>query len=228
MITIIAEDDKVFYSRFANLQEFEQADLDEGSLSLSELKYLLRAIESKRLRTDPTSLDILQSTITSRSSNGSGSLDPSLLLTKEDNTNKTDTIGEGSSVLYPTTKAVVSYVTGATTSFITSSSLTPYALETSVQQLEQTKADKVTLNDYALKASLNSKVDTTTFNTQLATKADVLTPLADAVSPRVVNSVPLYTLDGKGGYVLCSPDDWVHIGNDLYIPAYNGSVLGRQ
>lgn len=269
MITIIAEDDKVFYSRFANLQEFEQADLDEGLLSLSELKYLLKAIESKRLRTDPTSLSVLQSTINSRSSNGSGSLDPSLLLSKEDNTNKTDTIGAGSSVLYPTTKAVVSYVAGATTSFITSSSLTPYAFETSVQQLEQTKADKNTLNDYATKAELAEYPKTADvlvsleeqaegLESQIALKADVsvlsgyatkddlseafndipqdiatqldtklnkpVETAPETVTTPTVDSVPLYTLDNNGAYVLCTPDAWLNI-NGYLVPAYNQSTI---
>lgn len=206
MITIIAEDDKVFLSSFANLQEFEKADLDENLLSLSELKYLLRAIESKRLRTDPTSLGILQSTITSRSS--SGSLDQSLLLTKEDITNKTDTIVTGSSVLYPTTNAVVSYVSGATTSFITASSLTPYAFETSVQQLEQTKADTIHSHTISDVTGLESALENKLGLTSTATSATKL------ATPRTINGV---NFDGTAN---------ITVSDSTKLPTTGGTING--
>lgn len=40
----------------------------------------------------------------------------------------------------------------------------------------------------------------------------------------VVNSLPLYTLDNGGTYVLCTPDVWLNI-NGYYVPGYSAATV---
>lgn len=47
------------------------------------------------------------------------------------------------------------------------------------------------------------------------------------VQPKLVNSIPLYTLDNNGDYVLCKPDVWLDV-NGYYIPAYLKETLNLE
>lgn len=47
----------------------------------------------------------------------------------------------------------------------------------------------------------------------------------NTLSPTTVNSIPLYTLDNSGAYVLCEPDLYLKFG-DYYVPAYSAGTLG--
>ena len=45
-----------------------------------------------------------------------------------------------------------------------------------------------------------------------------------ATNPTTVSSLPLYTLDNAGNYVLCTPDAFVKVG-DYYVPAYSKQTV---
>lgn len=109
MITIKTADGKFFFSTFINLLEEEQAEVDETTLSLQELQYVVKSVDTGRILVEASDLDKVKTRIISLSS--SGEIDPSVLAGKEDKTNKADIVGEGSDTLYPTTNAVKEYIT---------------------------------------------------------------------------------------------------------------------
>lgn len=87
--------------------------------------------------------------------------------------------------------------------------------------------------------ALNDKVNFNTFDdlrntvTNLEEKINNITfdgftdkPIHN-VKPKLVNSIPLYTLDNNGDYVLCKPDVWLDV-NGYYIPAYLKETLNLQ
>lgn len=207
MITIRTANGKFFFSSFISLSEEKEAQIDETLLSLFDLKYLLTAIETARLESSLEDLDTLKATIVLReSSSGEGGVDPSVLLTKEDKINKVKVFGVGSDISYPTTNAVKSFVSAE----ITSLNLTTYAKTSVVNTSLNLKADKTQLNNYALKTEIPSLEQTS----------------GASVTPVLENRIPLYSLGTDGNFVLCTPNAWVKVGENLYMPAYTGEVLG--
>lgn len=72
----------------------------------------------------------------------------------------------------------------------------------------------------------------TTFNTQLnnyALKTEIplleRTPSSNTL-PVLANRVPLYSLGTDGNFVLCTPNAWIKLDENLFMPAYTGEVLG--
>lgn len=45
-------------------------------------------------------------------------------------------------------------------------------------------------------------------------------------NPVTVSTIPLYTLNNSGDYVLCKPDVFIKVGEDYFIPAYNRTTIG--
>lgn len=45
-------------------------------------------------------------------------------------------------------------------------------------------------------------------------------------NPSVTASIPLFTLNNAGDYVLCEPDVFIKVGEDYYIPAYSRTTIG--
>lgn len=109
MIIIKTADGKFFFSTFLNLLEEEQAEVDETKLTLQELQYIVKSVDTGRILVEAADLDKVKARIISLSS--SGEIDPSVLAGKEDKTNKADVVGEGSDTKYPTTNAVKEYIT---------------------------------------------------------------------------------------------------------------------
>ena len=103
-----------------------------------------------------------------------------------------------------------------------------------INLLMDTKVDKTSLESYqtdvttalAEKASIEIvEALGDEVNEVLRTITPVQTTVESASTPKV-NSIPLYTLNNNGDYVLCTPDSWLKIG-DLYIPAYTGATIGK-
>ena len=161
--------------------------------------------------------------ILSSSSGGGGDIDPALLGLKEDKSNKTTTIsGTGSNISYPTTSAVVNYMSGTLTSFKTSLELNTYARLSDLTSRLSTKVDKTQLMDYPTTIEVDTKIAAV----DLSSKADKLVEIPQsALDIPVSMGIPLYTLDTGGNYILCEPDSWVDIGNGMCIPAYSKSKL---
>ena len=226
MITITTGDGKFFFSDFVNLFEEQSAEIDENALDLKELQYLLSAYNTKRIyinEEDYVKVRDRIALLSASSSGGGGDIDPALLGLKEDKSNKTTTIsGTGSNISYPTTSAVVNYMSGTLTSFKTSLELNTYARLADMTSRLSTKVDKTQLIDYPTTVEVDNKIDAI----DLSSKADKLVeiPQSDLDIP-ISMGIPLYTLDTGGNYVLCEPDSWVDIGNGMCIPAYSKSKL---
>ena len=226
MITITTGDGKFFFSDFVNLFEEQSAEIDENALDLKELQYLLSAYNTRRIYTNEEDYVKIRDRIallSTSSSGGGGDIDPALLGLKEDKSNKTTTIsGTGSNISYPTTSAVVNYMSGTLTSFKTSLELNTYARLADMTSRLSTKVDKTQLMDYPTTIEVDTKIAAI----DLSSKADKLVEIPQsALDVPVSMGIPLYTLDTGGNYVLCEPDSWVDIGNGMCIPAYSKSKL---
>ena len=226
MITITTGNGKFFFSDFVNLFEEQSAEIDENALDLKELQYLLSAYNTKRIYTNEEDYVKIRDRIallSTSSSGGGGDIDPALLGLKEDKSNKTTTIsGTGSNISYPTTSAVVNYMSGTLTSFKTSLELNTYARLADMSSRLSTKVDKTQLMDYPTTIELDTKISAI----DLSSKADNLVEIPQsALHIPVSMGIPLYTLDTGGNYILCEPDSWVDIGNGMCIPAYSKSKL---
>ena len=226
MITITTGDGKFFFSDFVNLFEEQSAEIDENALDLKELQYLLSAYNTKRIyinEEDYVKVRDRIALLSASSSGGGGDIDPALLGLKEDKSNKTTTIsGTGSNISYPTTSAVVNYMSGTLTSFKTSLELNTYARLADMSSRLSTKVDKTQLMDYPTTIEVDTKIAAV----DLSSKADKLVEIPQsALDIPVSMGIPLYTLDTGGNYILCEPDSWVDIGNGMCIPAYSKSKL---
>ena len=226
MITITTGDGKFFFSDFVNLFEEQSAEIDENALDLKELQYLLSAYNTKRIyinEEDYVKIRDRIALLSTSSSGGGGDIDPALLGLKEDKSNKTTTIsGTGSNISYPTTSAVVNYMSGTLTSFKTSLELNTYARLADMTSRLSTKVDKTQLIDYPTTVEVDTKINAI----DLSSKADKLVEIPrSALDIPVSMGIPLYTLDTGGNYILCEPDFWVDIGNGMCIPAYSKSKL---
>ena len=226
MITITTGDGKFFFSDFVNLFEGQSAEIDENALDLKELQYLLSAYNTKRIYTNEEDYVKIRDRIallSTSSSGGGGDIDPALLGLKEDKSNKTTTISvTGSNISYPTTSAVVNYMSGTLTSFKTSLELNTYAKLSDMTSRLSTKVDKTQLMNYPTTIEVDTKIAAV----DLSSKADKLVEIPQsALDIPVSIGIPLYTLDTGGNYILCEPDSWVDIGNGMCIPAYSKSKL---
>ena len=226
MITITTGDGKFLFSDFVNLIEEQSAEIDENTLDLKELQYLLSAYNTKRIyinEEDYVKVRDRIALLSASSSGGGGDIDPALLGLKEDKSNKTTTIsGTGSNISYPTTSAVVNYMSGTLTSFKTSLELNTYARLEDMTSRLSTKVDKTQLIAYPTTIEVDTKINAI----DLSSKADKLVEIPQsALDIPVSMAIPLYTLDTGGNYVLCEPDSWVDIGDGLCIPAYSKSKL---
>lgn len=226
MITITTGDGKFFFSDFVNLFEEQSAEIDENALDLKELQYLLSAYNTRRIYTNEEDYVKIRDRIallSTSSSGGGGDIDPALLGLKEDKSNKTTTIsGTGSNISYPTTNAVVNYMSGTLTSFKTSLELNTYAKLSDMTSRLSTKVDKTQLMNYPTTVEVDNKIAAI----DLSSKADKLVEIPQsALDVPVSMGIPLYTLDTGGNYILCEPDSWVDIGNGMCIPAYSKSKL---
>ena len=226
MITITTGNGKFFFSDFVNLFEEQSAEIDENALDLKELQYLLSAYNTKRIyinEEDYVKIRDRIALLSASSSGGGGDIDPALLGLKEDKSNKTTTIsGTGSNISYPTTSAVVNYMSGTLTSFKTSLELNTYARLADMTSRLSTKVDKTQLIDYPTTIEVDTKINAI----DLSSKADKLVEIPQsALDIPVSMGIPLYTLDTGGNYILCEPDSWVDIGNGMCIPAYSKSKL---
>ena len=228
MITITTGNGKFFFSDFVNLFEEQSAEIDENALDLKELQYLLSAYNTRRIYTNEEDYVKIRDRIallSASSSGGGGDIDPALLGLKEDKSNKTTTIsGTGSNISYPTTSAVVNYMSGTLTSFKTSLELNTYARLADMTSILSTKVDKTQLIAYPTTIEVDTKIAAV----DLSSKADKLVEIPQsALDIPVSMGIPLYTLDTGGNYILCEPDFWVDIGNGMCIPAYSKSKLQR-
>ena len=226
MITITTGDGKFFFSDFVNLFEEQSAEIDENALDLKELQYLLSAYNTRRIYTNEEDYVKIRDRIallSTSSSGGGGDIDPALLGLKEDKSNKTTTIsGTGSNISYPTTSAVVNYMSGTLTSFKTSLELNTYVRLSDLTSRLSTKVDKTQLMNYPTTIEVDTKIAAV----DLSSKADKLVEIPQpALDVPVSMGIPLYTLDTGGNYILCEPDSWVDIGNGMCIPAYSKSKL---
>ena len=226
MITITTGNGKFFFSDFVNLFEEQSAEIDENALDLKELQYLLSAYNTRRIYTNEEDYVKIRDRIallSTSSSGGGGDIDPALLGLKEDKSNKTTTIsGTGSNISYPTTSAVVNYMSGTLTSFKTSLELNTYAKLSDMTSRLSTKVDKTQLMNYPTTIEVDTKIAAI----DLSSKADKLVEIPQsALDIPVSMGIPLYTLDTGGNYILCEPDSWVDIGNGMCIPAYSKSKL---
>ena len=224
MITITTGNGKFFFSDFVNLFEEQSAEIDENALDLKELQYLLSAYNTKRIYINEEDYVKVRDRIALLSTSSSGGdIDPALLGLKEDKSNKTTTIsGTGSNISYPTTSAVVNYMSGTLTSFKTSLELNTYARLSDLTSRLSTKVDKTQLMNYPTTIEVDTKIAAV----DLSSKADKLVEIPQsALNIPVSIGIPLYTLDTGGNYILCEPDSWVDIGNGMCIPAYSKSKL---
>lgn len=225
IINVISRTDAYILIRDLNLKPRAAGTIDVDTLLLSELKSLRNLYLVNDIILNINDFNYITAKIESLSSNsgGGGDIDPALLGLKEDKSNKTTTIsGAGSNISYPTTSAVVNYMSGTLTSFKTSLELNTYAKLLDMTSRLSTKVDKTQLMNY----TTTIEVDTKIAAIDLSSKADKLVEIPQsALDIPVSMGIPLYTLDTGGNYILCEPDSWVDIGNGMCIPAYCKSKL---
>ena len=232
MIRLIGVEGKIFVLDLASDMEGTisltggiSKDVDENICTLEELKYIETSFKTKRVSMSVGDFSKVVERIAalSSSSGGGGGIDPALLGLKEDKSNKTTTIsGTGSNISYPTTSAVVNYMSGTLTSFKTSLELNTYARLSDLTSRLSTKVDKTQLMNYPTTIEVDTKIAAV----DLSSKADKLVEIPQsALDIPVSMGIPLYTLDTGGNYILCEPDSWVDIGNGMCIPAYSKSKL---
>ena len=232
MIRLIGVEGKIFVLDLASDMEGTisltggiSKDVDENTCTLEELKYIETSFKTKRVSMSGGDISkvVERIAILSSCSGGGGDIDPALLGLKEDKSNKTTTIsGTGSNISYPTTSAVVNYMSGTLTSFKTSLELDTYARLADMTSRLSTKVDKTQLIAYPTTIEVDTKINAI----DLSSKADKLVEIPQsALDIPVSMGIPLYTLDTGGNYILCEPDFWVDIGNGMCIPAYSKSKL---
>ena len=232
MIRLIGVEGKIFVLDLASDMEGTisltggiSKDVDENICTLEELKYIETSFKTKRVSMSGGDISkvVERIAILSSSSGGGGDIDPALLGLKEDKSNKTTTIsGTGSNISYPTTSAVVNYMSGTLTSFKTSLELNTYAKLSDMTSRLSTKVDKTQLMNYPTTIEVDNKIAAI----DLSSKADKLVEIPQsALDVPISMGIPLYTLDTGGNYILCEPDSWVDIGNGMCIPAYSKSKL---
>ena len=230
MIRLIGVEGKIFVLDLASDMEGTisltggiSKDVDENICTLEELKYIETSFKTKRVSMSVGDFSKVVERIAILSSSSGGDIDPALLGLKEDKSNKTTTIsGTGSNISYPTTSAVVNYMSGTLTSFKTSLELNTYARLSDLTSRLSTKVDKTQLMNYPTTIEVDTKIAAV----DLSSKADKLVEIPQsALDIPVSMGIPLYTLDTGGNYVLCEPDSWVDIGNGMCIPAYSKSKL---
>ena len=88
------------------------------------------------------------------------------------------------------------------------------------------------VSDLFLKEDKNNKVNDIgegsliQYPNTLAVKSFVKDQLDLTLTPKIFNSmvksegIPLYTLGKDGSYILCEPDSWIEISDNLIIPCY--------
>ena len=232
MIRLIGVEGKIFVLDLASDMEGTisltggiSKDVDENICTLEELKYIETSFKTKRVSMSGGDISkvVERIAILSSSSGGGGDIDPALLGLKEDKSNKTTTIsGTGSNISYPTTSAVVNYMSGTLTSFKTSLELNTYAKLSDLTSRLSTKVDKTQLMNYPTTIEVDNKIAAI----DLSSKADKLVEIPQSTLDVPISmGIPLYTLDTGGNYILCEPDSWVDIGNGMCIPAYSKSKL---
>lgn len=227
MITLVAPRGKYFFSDFLTIFSGASSVLEETTLTVTQLHTLIVSVKAKRLEINDDDLTLLELAYNRKKNPTPGSgegptIDPSILLAKEDKDNKVNSFTLGSVSLYPTTNAVIEYVTSITSNLVTKTTLTQYSLKTETDQ----KVDKTVLNTLATKTDLTEYAKKVDVSASLEKKADVLTPQEAVSEPTLVNRLPMYTLDNGGNYVLCTPDRWVDIGDGFVIPVYSKELVG--
>jgi len=155
MITLVAPRGKYFFSDFLTIFSGASLELEETTLTVNQLYTIVTAVKTERLEINTDDLVLLNLAYESKKNPtpepGEGqTIDPSILLAKEDKTNKVNSFSLGSVSLYPTTSAVIEYVTSVTNNLVTNTTLTQYSLKTETDQ----KVDKVVLDTLATKADL--------------------------------------------------------------------------
>ena len=210
MIRLIGVEGKIFVLDLASDMEGTisltggiSKDVDENICTLEELKYIETSFKTKRVSMSGGDISkvVERIAILSSSSGGGGDIDPALLGLKEDKSNKTTTIsGTGSNISYPTTSAVVNYMSGTLTSFKTSLELNTYAKLSDLTSRLSTKVDKTQLMNYPTTIEVDNKIAAI----DLSSKADKLVEIPQsALDVPISMGIPLYTLDTVGNYVLC-------------------------
>lgn len=195
MITISTKPGSFYFSDFVHLVSDSSEEVDETLLGNSQLKDLVVAIHAGRLL---VSEDDLLKVTTLFNKKGDVSLDLSFIEDKEDKVNKVDSFtGNLSTVKYPSTQAVVDYINGSSSGYVTTlalnealtSALIPYAKESTISTLATkaslaTYATTASLSNYALKTSLTDYTTTAALTLALqpySLKSD-LTPYAKTVA----------------------------------------------
>lgn len=227
MITLVAPRGKYFFSDFLTIFSGASSVLEETTLTVTQLHTLIVSVKAKRLEINDDDLILLKLAYNLKknqtSDSGEGqTIYPSILLAKEDKANKVNSFTLGSVSLYPTTSAVIEYVTSITSNLVTKTTLTQYSLKTETAQ----KVDKSVLNTLATKVDLTEYAKEVDVSASLEKKANVLTTQEAVSEPTLVNRLPMYTLDNGGNYVLCTPDRWVDIGDGFVIPVYSKELVG--
>lgn len=143
MITLRAPNGKYFFSDFLTIFSGASSVLEETTLTVNQLHTIIISVEAKRLEINTDDLILLKLAYNLKknqtSEPGEGQvIDPSILLAKEDKANKVNSFTLGSVSLYPTTSAVIEYVTSITNNLVTKPTLTQYSLKTETAQ----KVDK--------------------------------------------------------------------------------------
>lgn len=202
MITIRTAKGKFFFSSFISLSEEKEAQIDETLLSLFDLKYLLRAIETTRVEASEDDLDTLKATIAIRESGSGegGGVDPSVLSALDSKVDKEEGKTLSSNDFTNEDKTLLA-------------NLKSYEVKGDIYS-DVTVQKEIVGNDVSFTVYAPRFED------------NVRTQAPDTFGTTTVNSVPLYSLDENGTYVLTNPDQWITLaGSNYMIPAYHVSTV---
>lgn len=205
MITITTLDGKYFFASFINLTEEKSGEVDESTLQLDDLHYIITASSSKTIFVSEADLLKVRTRIASLSNPGSD-IDLTPYATNESVDTKIAAIPLSNKVDKVTGKCLSSE------GFMSTHKTAITNINSTIDSKIVNKADK-------------SAVDLKADKTAVALKLDIPTEaLPSTVVTPTVNTVPLYTIGNNGEYVLCTPDTRLLI-NGFYVPAYSASTV---
>lgn len=183
MIQITTEDGKYFFSEFVNIIEEQTEEIDENTLTLVDLQYILLAYKTERITLSEGDLLKVNNKIEELSSTGSGLPDLSDYVTKQELIEEVfklrGDLGE---------EITMESISQSLTEIETKIEEVPENLSTTVTELQTFKSTVET--DYTKKTDLDSYATLEHFDTLVNNLIFLATDKANEAVAKVVNGAP--------------------------------------
>lgn len=192
MIQITTEDGKYFFSEFVNLMEEQTAEIDENTLTLVDLQYILLAYKTKRITLSEGDLLKVNNKIKELSSTGGGGVMPDLsnYVTKQELIEEVFKLrGDlGEEITLESISQSLTEIDRLYSEIETKIEEVPENLSTTVTELQTFKSTVET--DYTKKTDLDSYATLDHFDTLVNNLIFLATDKANEAVAGVVNGAP--------------------------------------